>query len=146
MVSLSIFFKFFKGCLPQILLGPLLNTLSQLSVIKIAWLTIFTCFLFRENSFKISIFACVTHTSFTRNNRTAFYVSFFWNLCRCTEINSFRVRPSAVLSLFKPFVPTCSIKYWRLKSQILRLACSYMYLSWTSMLDFSRQPYIHYLL
>ena len=23
-------FKFFKGCLPQILLGPLLNTLSQL--------------------------------------------------------------------------------------------------------------------
>ena len=23
-------FKFFKGCLPQILLGPLLNTLSQM--------------------------------------------------------------------------------------------------------------------
>ena len=25
-------FKFFKGCLPQILLDPLLNTLSQLSL------------------------------------------------------------------------------------------------------------------
>ena len=128
MVYLSIFFKFFKGCLPQILLGPLLNTLSQLSVIKIAWLTIFTCFLFRENSFKISVFACVTHTSFTRNNRTAFYVSFFWNLCRCTEINTFRVRSSAVLSLFKPFVPICNIKYWRLKSNFA--SCLFVHASW----------------
>ena len=25
-------FKFFKGCLPQVLLGPLLNTLSQIKV------------------------------------------------------------------------------------------------------------------
>ena len=25
-------FKFFKGCLPQILLGPFLNTLSQMSL------------------------------------------------------------------------------------------------------------------
>ena len=25
-------FKFFKGCLPQILLGPFLNTLSQISL------------------------------------------------------------------------------------------------------------------
>ena len=29
-LSIPFPFKFFKGCLPQILLGPLLNTLSQM--------------------------------------------------------------------------------------------------------------------
>ena len=29
-------FKFFKGCLPQILLGPFLNTLSHMSLIAYA--------------------------------------------------------------------------------------------------------------
>ena len=48
MVSLQIFlkavkyfkgFKFFKGCLPQILLGPFLNTSSRMSLIKNNFLT-----------------------------------------------------------------------------------------------------------
>ena len=29
-VKMPYLFKFFKGCLPQILLGPLLNVLSQI--------------------------------------------------------------------------------------------------------------------
>ena len=35
MVCLNKFFKFFKGCLPQILLGPFLNTLSQMLILTI---------------------------------------------------------------------------------------------------------------
>ena len=38
-------FKFFKGCLPQILLGPLLNTLSQ---IKLTELTVIYQKLYKE--------------------------------------------------------------------------------------------------
>ena len=39
-------FKFFKGCLPQLLLGPLLNTLPQIKQAKL---------LIEKNSLKIGV-------------------------------------------------------------------------------------------
>ena len=41
-------FKFFKGCLPQILLGPFLNTLSHMTLLKTDSKTDITTDLFRE--------------------------------------------------------------------------------------------------